>query len=691
MNYDRARAIQLLRSGSGNLNAKFREGQEEAIQHLVEGRGRLLVIQKTGWGKSFVYFISAKLLREQGGGPTLLISPLLSLMRNQVAAAKAMGVNAATMHSDNVDDWDDVLVQLRADQVDVLIISPERLANAKFSAEVLPLVGAKISLMVVDEAHCISDWGHDFRPQYRLLERIVKMLPPNLRLLATTATANNRVMGDLQSILGQDLWISKGDLGRPSLTLQTIKLPTQAERMAWIGAQLGFMKGSGIIYTLTVRDAVLLTSWLKHLGYDVASYMGSSDDRPALEDALLHNRVKALVATTALGMGYDKPDLSFVFHFQMPSSVVAYYQQVGRAGRALDSAYGVLLSGVEEIEIAEWFIDSAFPTKQEVSEVLNALCTAEHGLSVPEILHVVNVSLARVNKTLDLLNLESPAPITKNGPKWTLTTSELNESFWERTERLTSLRRQELKEMQRYVELPFGAHMDFLIAALDGAPAAHNGVAAPALPTAVDPALVQTAVAFLKRTNLPIQPRKQWPAGGLPQSGAHGRIRPEHQAGVGRSLAIWGDAGWGRLIKSDRYLTKYFSDELVDACVAMVREWGPNPAPTWVAAIPSLRNPNLVPNFAQRVAQKLGLPYQLVLIKTVHTKEQKFMANSAQQALNLDGSLQVLHEHVLPGPVLLIDDIVNSRWTFTFAATLLLQNGSGPVWPMALAQSGAEE
>lgn len=691
MNYDREYALQLLRAGSGNSNAEFREGQEEAIQHLVEGRGKLLVIQKTGWGKSFVYFISAKLLRKQGGGPALLISPLLSLMRNQVVAAKAMGVNAATIHSDNMDQWDDILGQLNADQVDVLIISPERLANAKFAAEVLSVVGARISLMVVDEAHCISDWGHDFRPQYRLLERLIKILPPNLRLLATTATANDRVMGDLQSILGPNLSISKGDLGRPSLTLQTIKLPTQAERMAWIGKQLGLMKGNGIIYTLTVRDALQLTAWLKHLGYDVACYTAATDDRPAVEDALLRNRVKALVATTALGMGYDKPDLSFVFHFQMPSSVVAYYQQVGRAGRALASAHGVLLSGEEETEIAEWFIDSAFPTEHEVSEVLNAIEASESGLSVPEILHSVNIGQTRVNKTLDLLNLESPAPITKNGAKWTLTTSELSESFWERTKRLTLLRRLELREMQRYVELPFGAHMDFLIAALDGAPETHDRVTAPALQTDVDPELVQIAVEFLKRTSLPIQPRKQWPSRGLPQTGAHGKIRTEHQAGVGRSLAIWGDAGWGRIIKSDRYVSKNFRDELVDACVAMVRQWQPNPEPTWVTAIPSLRNPDLVPNFARRLAQKLGLPYRQVLIKTIHTKEQKFMANSAQQALNLDGSMDIDMENLFPGPVLLIDDIVNSRWTFTYAAALLLRNGSGPVWPMALAQSGGDE
>lgn len=691
MKYDRELAIQLLRAGSQRADAQFRDGQEEAIQHLVEGRGRLLVIQKTGWGKSFVYFISAKLLRKQGGGPTLLISPLLSLMRNQVAAAQAMGVNARTIHSDNAAEWGDVIAELLADQVDVLIISPERLANEKFSTDVLAKVAGKISLLVVDEAHCISDWGHDFRPQYRLLERIVKTLPPNLRLLATTATANNRVMEDLRTILGPDLDISKGDLGRPSLALQTIKLPTQAERMAWIGMQLQHMEGSGIIYTLTKRDAIQLTSWLKHLGYDVACYTGSSEDRPVLEDDLLHNRVKALVATTALGMGYDKPDLSFVFHFQMPSSVVAYYQQVGRAGRALDSAYGILLSGTEEIEIAEWFIDSAFPSKDEVARVLDALSESAEGLTTPEILNLVNVSKARVDKTLDLLKLESPAPIAKVGTKWTLTASQLSESFWERTGRLTTLRREELEEMKHYVGLPVGAHMDFLIAALDGAPNVHPKIAVPPLPTIVDRGMVQAAVAFLKRTNLPIQPRKQWPAGGLPAYKVQGKIPDEYRAQVGQSLAIWGDAGWGGLIKADRYTNKYFSDELVDACVAMVRDWAPNPAPTWVTAIPSLRNPSLVPIFAQRVAQKLGLPYRQALNKVAHTKEQKSMANSAQQALNLDGSMEVVLANMLPGPVLLIDDIVNSRWTFTIAATLLLRNGCGPVWPMALAQSGGEE
>jgi ATP-dependent DNA helicase RecQ len=323
----------------------------------VDGCGRLLVVQKTGWGKSFVYFIATKLLREGGSGPSLLISPLLALMRNQIAAAERMGVRAVTINSDNEDEWDNVEEAIRRNQVDILLISPERLVNERFRTQVLASIAANISLLVIDEAHCISDWGHDFRPHYRLLERMVRTLPRSLRLLATTATANNRVMDDLTAVLGPNITVSRGDLNRPSLFLQTIRLPSQAERMAWLAAQVPLLPGHGIIYTLTVRDAVQVANWLKSRGLNIESYTGETGERRAeLEQALLENRVKALVATTALGMGYDKPDLGFVIHYQTPGSVVAYYQQVGRAGRALDAAYGVLLSGQEETDITDFFI-----------------------------------------------------------------------------------------------------------------------------------------------------------------------------------------------------------------------------------------------------------------------------------------------------------------------------------------------
>ncbi|MDP1831361.1 MAG: RecQ family ATP-dependent DNA helicase [Geothrix sp.] len=689
MNFDHQRAQGLLRAGAGWDGATFRDGQEEAIRHIVEGRGRLLVVQKTGWGKSFVYFIATKLLREGGNGPTLLISPLLALMRNQISAAERMGARAATINSDNQDEWSEVEAKLSRDEIDILLISPERLANERFRTHVLAGIAARISLLVVDEAHCISDWGHDFRPHYRLLERIVRTLPPNLRLLATTATANNRVMEDLAVVLGPDLEVSRGGLDRPSLSLQTLRLPSQSERLAWLAERLAELQGHGIIYTLTVRDAYQVADWLKSRGFNVEAYTGETGDRrEELEQALLQNRVKALIATTALGMGYDKPDLAFVIHYQMPGSVVAYYQQVGRAGRALDHAYGVLLSGEEDADIADWFIRSAFPTRQEVAHVLDELEKAPSGLSVPELLGRVNLSKGRIEKTIALLSLESPAPIAKQGSKWQLTAATLSERFWERAERLTTLRRAEHQQMQAYASLPFGEHMGFLIRALDGGPSAVSPPVLSPLPTQVDAGIVREAVAFLRRMSLPIEPRLQWPAGGMPEYGLTGRIPENMQAEPGKALCIWGDSGWGGLVRQGKYQDGHFADDLVAACVKMIHEWDPKPAPTWVTCVPSLRHPSLVPDFAWRLAAALGLPFHPVIEKTDNRPEQKTMANSAQQARNIDGSLALSGKPISHDPVLLVDDMVDSRWTLTMSAWLLRKNGSGEVWPMALSQTG---
>ena len=686
MAYNSQRAVELLKLGAQSQPAVFREGQEEAIRHIVDGAGRLLVVQKTGWGKSFVYFIAGKLLREQGMGPAILISPLLALMRNQIAAADRMGVQARTIHSENQEDWNEVEAAMARDAVDMLLISPERLANEHFRAEVLASVAGRISLLVVDEAHCISDWGHDFRPHYRFIERMMRTLPPNLRVLATTATANNRVLADLQTILGPNLTISRGELSRPSLLLQTIRMPSQAARMAWLATHLPGIRGSGIVYTLTVRDAVQVAGWLQSRGIQAESYSGETGERRVdLETALLGNRVKALVATTALGMGFDKPDLAFVIHYQTPGSVVAYYQQVGRAGRQIPEAHGVLLSGQEETDINDYFIESAFPSRKEVEAVLAALGSVAAGLSVNELLSRVNIRRGRIEKALQLLSLESPAPVVKQGSKWILTAASLSEAFWHRAERLTELRRVEQQQMQEYVALRSG-HMEFLIRALDGDPGAYRAPNIAPLPASFDAGLAQEAVAFLRRTSLPLEARRQWPTGGLPQMRVTGRIAAEHQAQPGRVLCMWGDAGWGSLVRQGKSQDGRFADQLVEACAAMVRTWAPQPTPAWVACIPSRRHPELVPDFARRLATALNLPFHPVLEKADDRPAQKEMENSSQQARNVDGSLRI-QGAVPTGVVLLVDDMVDSRWTMTVAAYLLLINGSGPVHPLALAST----
>ena len=690
--YSAERALELLRLGSGQVHASFRDGQEEAIQQMIDGDHRLLVVQKTGWGKSFVYFISTKILREAGCGPALLVSPLLALMRNQIAAAERMGVRAATINSDNIAKWTEVEAKIKQNEIDILLISPERLANERFRTEILGGLSLHVSLVVVDEAHCISDWGHDFRPHYRLLERFIRNMPSNIKLLATTATANNRVVEDLENVLGPNLRISRGDLNRPSLTLQTIRLESKAERLAWLSNQLTALAGHGIIYTLTVRDANQVANWLNSQGFDVEAYTGESGSRrPELEQALSENRIKALVATTALGMGYDKPDLSFVIHYQMPSSVVAYYQQVGRAGRALNAAYGILLSGKEEDDIANWFIKSAFPTNEEVKEVVAQLEAHPAGLSVPQLLKEVNLSQGRVEKTLSLLALESPPPITKSGRHWQKTEVALSEDFWERAERLTTLRRREQQRMREYVHLPFGHHMSFLISELDGDPSGVITSSLQALSEDFPKDKLREANIFLKRYHLPINPRKQWPNGGLKHSNNHGKIAKSYQASSGKVLSLLGDVGLGDLVNVGKNQQQYFSDELIDACVVMFKEWAPQPAPTWVTCVPSLRNPTLVPDFAKRLAQALNLSFRVTIEKTDSRPEQNKFNNSFQQARNVDGSLAPIRDQILSSPVLLVDDVILSGWTLTISSWLLRKNGSGEVWPLTLAQGKPNE
>ncbi|MDD5205472.1 MAG: RecQ family ATP-dependent DNA helicase, partial [Desulfobacterales bacterium] len=416
-------ALKYLRQAIGRANADFREGQWECISAVLQ-RKRLLVVERTGWGKSMVYFVATKLLREHKMGPSLLISPLLSLMRNQISAAKGLGIRAETINSSNRDEWENIEELIKQNEVDILLISPERLANEDFRTEVLQHVAGRVGLFVVDEAHCISDWGHDFRPDYRRIVRVLLALPQNLPVLATTATANNRVVEDVATQLG-NLEVVRGPLIRESLRLQNIWLPSPAARMAWLAENLPRMAGSGIIYTLTIRDTERVAAWLRLKGFQAEAYHSNLEDdvkgrsrREELEEKLLNNRIKALVSTVALGMGFDKPDLGFVVHFQRPASVVHYYQQVGRAGRAVDSAYGILLSGDEDTDITDYFIRTAFPPQAHISVILETLDSAPAGLSIPELEKQVNLRHSQIEKTLKFLSGEDPSPATKQGSEW---------------------------------------------------------------------------------------------------------------------------------------------------------------------------------------------------------------------------------------------------------------------------------
>lgn len=694
-------ALNYLRTALAKPGADFRPGQWDSIDGILQSR-RQLVVQKTGWGKSMVYFLATRLMRDQGKGLTLLVSPLLSLMRNQIDAAARIGVRAATINSSNTDDWPAIEHRLLAGEVDVLLISPERLANEDFHGRVLQQVANRIGLFVVDEAHCISDWGHDFRPDYRRIVRVLQALPTNIPVLATTATANNRVVADVASQLG-NVTVVRGPLIRESLALQNIWLPSPSARMAWLAENLNNLPGSGIIYTLTVRDAERVTEWLKRNGYNVEAYhsqIGSDDgetangadshQREELEQKLLRNEVKALVATVALGMGFDKPDLGFVIHFQRPGSVVHYYQQVGRAGRAVDYAYGILLGGEEDREITDYFIKSAFPPQVHVDEVLKALNAAHDGLSVPMLQKQLNLSYGDIQKTLKLLSVESPSPVTKIGSRWHATPVEYAMDH-EKIQRLCELRQAEQQQMIEYMRTG-ECLMQALGRALDDPNAARcskcaNCLGRELVPTSINAELANQAGIFLKRSYQVLSPRKQWPVKDMfeqyPFKGKS--IDATLLAEEGRALSLWGDAGWGQMVREGKYHAHRFPDDLVDGCLQMSAQWNPNPKPAWVTCIPSLTHPTLVPEFAARLAAKMGLPFVPCLRKVRQNQQQKTMQNSYQQVKNLDGAFAVEQAAMPTGPALLVDDMVDSRWTFAIAAALLRQAGCPAVFPIALA------
>ena len=692
-------ALSLLRQALDNPTANFRAGQWEAIEEILQRRSRLLVVQRTGWGKSLVYFLATRLLRDRGEGCTLLISPLLALMRNQIAAAQRIDVKAATINSSNTDEWEPIQTQLLAGIVDILLISPERLANEEFREKVLLPLSQKIGLFVVDEAHCISDWGHDFRPDYRRIVRILQALPQNIPVLATTATANNRVVNDIIAQLGANLRVSKGTLTRESLHLQNITIPSPAARMAWLAQHLPQLPGSGIIYTLTVKDAERVAHWLKTQSIDAQAYHSDleSDVRETLEEQLLKNELKALVATTALGMGFDKPDLGFVIHYQRPGSVIHYYQQVGRAGRAVEKAYGILLSGDEDSEITNYFIRTAFPPEIHTQQVLNVLNQAEDGLSVPQLEQQLNLSRGQIDKVLKLLSLESPAPITKQGSKW-YATPVFYQPDTDKIEKLTQIRYQEQARMLEYMQSQ-QCLMTFLATELDDPNPTACGKCAvclgkPLLPETYSIELVNQAIQYLRRSDQIIEPRKMWTALAFPIYGFSGKIKDNLKAEEGRALSLWGDAGWGELVKQGKYKDNYFDDALVLGAFDMIQRWQLQPVPTWVTCVPSLNRPELVPNFAQRLAEKLGLPFMPIVGKIRQTQLQKNMSNSYQKAHNLDGAFAISNACApwaianwegMSGAVFLVGDIVDSRWTFTVIAALLRRSGSGLVFPVALA------
>jgi ATP-dependent DNA helicase RecQ len=668
----------LLAQLTGNPAARLRDGQREAVDALVDGR-RVLLVQRTGWGKTAVYFLATALLRAQGRGPTLLVSPLLALMRNQVEAAQRMGLVVESLTSENPGEWARIEERLAADGVDLLLVSPERLANPRFRKAALPHL-AGTGLLVVDEAHCISDWGHDFRPDYRRVAAVLDELRPGSPVLACTATANDRVVADVAAQLSHDLLVLRGPLRRDGLSLHVLDLPDQADRLAWLATVVPELPGTGIIYCLTVRDTEVVASWLASQGIPATAYSGelASEDRVRAEADLLGNRVKAVVATSALGMGYDKPDVGFVVHFQSPGSPIAYYQQVGRAGRQLDASVGVLLRGGEDARIQDWFITTAFPD-QEQAEAVVRLLGDEGPATLDRLLAEVNVRRTRLDAMLKVLEVEGA--VERDGRLWSRTGQPWSYDG-ARVAAVTAVRRQEQEQMAGYADGP-GCRMAFLCGLLDdtdrspcGACDRCTGASLAVVPEAE---VVVAARRHLRRRPITLVPKKQW------IGATRTRIPAGEQAEVGAALCELSDGGWGVAVADGRRAGR-FGDDLVEAAADLARSHLTRPFAAWVAWVPSQRRPALVADLAAGIATSLGLPAVPAVVKVSEAPPQRSAANSAQQLANVRHAFAV--EGPLPdGPALLVDDTVESGWTLTVVAAALRRAGCPAVLPLVLARA----
>ncbi len=678
-------ALKHLRSLTGEADSAFRPGQLEAIRDVVVDRARVLCVQRTGWGKSAVYFVATALLREAGAGPTLIVSPLLALMRNQIAAAERLGLRAHTINSTNREEWDDVRDRLASDTIDLLLISPERLNNPRFRESMLPLFAASVGLLVIDEAHCISDWGHDFRPDYRRVKDMLDALAPGVAVLGTTATANDRVVGDVLEQLaapdGEPLRFYRGALARTSLRLEVLELPRPAERLAWLVEHLPMLSGSGIVYTLTKRDAEQVASFLTANGISALAYSGeqATDQRVATEERLLRNEVKAVVATSALGMGYDKADLAFVVHYQAPGSVVSYYQQVGRAGRGVEHADVVLLRGGEDRRIQDFFIEQAFPERERVATVLGELKAAgEQGRTTRELMAIVNLGMGRIEAMLKILDVEGA--VRRNGTRW----QSIPGADWiydeERYGRVTALRREEQQAMAA-----FGADgrclMRRLQEELDDPDAQDCGrcsvCTAPRFAKPPDSTLVELAERHLRSRPVDLEVKKMAPDA----TGAMRKIPEDVRTEPGWALARIGDGGWWPAVERGLRDGAFENDVIVG--LADVVRSGRMPV-AWVTAVPSSRLGQVIDQLAERLAGELAVPHVDLVQRVQDRPPQRDMANAVQQAENVRGAFKVIAT-LPPGLGVLVDDRRSSGWTLAMVGGQLRRAGAQRVIPLVLA------
>jgi ATP-dependent DNA helicase RecQ len=712
-------AYSILKSTFSSDDAIFREGQYEAIESVFENK-RSLVVQKTGWGKSLVYFISTKINRNKAKGVSIVISPLLVLIENQIAAAKKVGLKSVALSSKNKEDHSDIINDLKNNKIDLIFTTPETLFNTLQKH----LNSINLGMFIIDEAHCISDWGHDFRLDYRKIVEVLNQLKDkDFPILATTATANDRVVDDLRNQIGPNLYVSRGELFRDNLFIQTIELDSKADRYAWILEHINDFEGTGIIYCLTQKDTENVSNFLNEHNIDVAFYHSGLDEEICDQNLKLfeENKIKALIATIKLGMGYDKPDVSFVIHYQVPKNIVSYYQQIGRSARKIPKGHAIMLKGNNDIKILEYFIEEAFPLEEEMKIVLNQFDQQlssfdDSGLTLMSISKYLNLSTSKINKALKFLEFEGV--LVRQAHTFFLTSKQFKYSK-KHYEDITLLRRKEIEELKSLFHKDQCLNKKML-QALDNYSIENCGICevcqkSETISKYISEESLKKAKEFLENQFIEIIPKKAYKVSGTGfnitnidkinqinrefgykiEKNINGQyyihIPSKYYVNeVGASLSKYGDDGIGSIISHCKYTKIDYPEEVIDKAIKVVTKLIKIHNIDFITYVPS-KNNQLMDRFSEKISKTLNIAFSSTFIKISNTS-QKNMQNKSFQKSNVEVSYSMINSNKITGKnVLLFDDMIDSGWTFAYLGKELLIHGANKVLPIALTDTSTKE